>query len=135
MNFQNLRINQLSDAATNWYQEYLAALDARDIGRYAEFLADDVSVQFNNAPSTKGKKAVTEMLGAYWQSFAGLEHDLTNIYGDDRHFVLEALNKYERHDGGDVTVRAVAFTDRNESGFVTSVRIYADATPVFENAQ
>ena len=30
----------------------------------------------------------------------------------------EALNHYERHDGKQVTVRAVAFTDKNEDGLV-----------------
>ena len=47
--------------------------------------------------------------------------------GDDRRFALEALNHYRRLDGGTVTLRAVAFTDRDEAGFVASVRLYTDA--------
>ena len=131
----NLRTNQLSEAATNAYLAYLAALDAKDIDRYAGFLADDVSIQFNNAPAVDGKAAVVAMLGGYWQSFKSIEHDLTNIYGSDRAYVLEALNHYERHDGKKVTVRAVAFTDKNDDGFVTSVRIYGDTSPLFENGE
>ncbi len=129
----NLRINQLSDDAYNAYLRYLSVLDEKDINAYAGFLADDVYIQFGNAPAIEGKKAVVEMLGGYWQSFKTLEHDLLNIYGTDKTYVLEALNYYERHDGRKVTVRAVAFTDKNDDGLVASVRIFGDTSPLFEN--
>lgn len=130
----NLRTNELGEAAYREYLDYLAVLDAKDVGSYAEFLADEVSIQFNNAPAVSGKAAVVGMLGGYWQSFKTIEHDLTNIYGSDGAYVLEALNHYERHDGKKVTVRAVAFTDRNPEGLVTSIRVYGDTSPLFENA-
>ncbi|GAA0631694.1 nuclear transport factor 2 family protein [Sphingomonas ursincola] len=130
----SLRVNELGVSATEWYiGEYLAAMDALDVGRYSNFLADGVSVQFNNAPAVEGKAAVTAMLAEYWQSFAAIEHEPLNIYGSDDHFMLEALNHYVRHDGRKVTTRAVALTDRDAQGKVTSVRIYADASPVFES--
>ncbi len=132
---ENLRTNQLSQSAYNDYLRYLAALDARDIEAYSQYLADDVSVQFGNANPVEGKDVVVGMLGGYWQSFAGLEHDLLNIYGTDRSYVLEALNHYLRHDGKSVTVRAVAFTDKNADGKVTSVRIYGDTSPVFADGE
>ena len=129
-----LRVNQLSPAATDWYVgQYLDAMDRLDIERYATFLADDVSVQFNNAPPVQGKAAVEGMLAGYWKSFAGIEHELLNIYGTDERFTLEAKNHYVRHDGRKVTTNAVAFADRNEAGQVTSVRVYADTAPVFQD--
>ena len=131
----NLRINQLSEIATKKYLEYLSVLDAKDIGKYATFLAEDVSIQFNNGPQVNGKQAVVGMLGDYWQSFKSLEHDLTNIYGSDKAFVLEALNHYERHDGQRVTINAVAFTDKNDEGLVTSIRIYGDTSALFEGME
>jgi ketosteroid isomerase-like protein len=130
----SLRVNELGASASEWYiGEYLAAMDALDAARYADFLADDVSVQFNNAPAVQGKAAVAAMLAGYWQSFAAIEHEPLNIYGSDERFMLEALNHYVRHDGRMVTTRAVALTDRDAHGKVTSVRIYADASPVFED--
>jgi ketosteroid isomerase-like protein len=127
----NLRSNQLSPEAYDRYLRYLQAMDRRDIAAYGEFLAADVVVQFNNGPPLRGKEAAMAGLGPYWQSFASIEHDLTNIYGNDTNYVLEALNHYLRHDGQPVTVRAVAFTDLNAQGQVESVRIYHDVTPVF----
>lgn len=131
MKTHNLRINQLSLKAYEWYIKYLEALDSLDIDAYSKFLATDCSVQSNNNPPMEGKQVVIQGLSAYWKTFASLEHDLLNIYGSDSSFVLEALNHYKRTDGQPVTIRAVAFTDRNEEGLVTSVRFYTDTTPLF----
>lgn len=131
MKTENLRINQLSPETYKWYLKYLEALDTLDIEAYSKFLAEGCSVQSNNNPPMQGKEAVMQGLAAYWKTFASLEHDLLNIYGSDSSFVLEALNHYKRNDGKTVTIRAVAFTDRNEEELVTSIRFYTDTTPLF----
>lgn len=131
MKTENLRINQLSPETYQWYLKYLEALDTLDIEAYSKFLALDCAVQSNNSPLIKGKEVVMHSLAAYWKTFASLEHELLNIYGSNSSFVLEALNHYKRNDGKAVTIRAVAFTDRNQEGLVTSVRFYTDTTPLF----
>ena len=129
----SLRINELSQSVSEWYlQEYLAAMDQLDVERYATFLDDEAQVQFNNDPAVQGKEAIVGMLSGYWKSFAAIEHEPLNIYGSDYAFILEALNHYTRLDGKKVTTRAVALTDRAASGKVTSVRIFADVSPVFK---
>lgn len=128
---KNLRINQLSAGAFKTYIRYLTAMDDKDVEAYADFLSDDISVQFNNDPPMTGKQTVKQGLSKYWQSFDRIEHDLTNIYGTDQNYVLEALNYYVRKDGKPATVKAVAFTDLDEEGKVVSVRIYQDVSPVF----
>jgi hypothetical protein len=60
-----------------------------------------------------------------------LLHEPLNIYGNDRHFVLEALNHYDDTDGTRFTVRATAWTDRGDDGLVTSVRLYQDLSPLY----
>lgn len=131
MKTDRLRINQLSPAGFAWYRSYLEALDAKDLARYGEFLADECVMQMNNDAPVIGKSAVLAMLGPYWQSFGTLEHDLLNIYGGDTSFMLEALNHYTRLDGGAVTLRAVALTDRDATGRVVSFRLYTDTKPLF----
>lgn len=131
MKTDNLRVNELGPAAYERYLDYLAAMDAKDLDRYGTFLADDVVLQMNNADPTVGKDAVLAGLGAYWPSFDTIEHELLNIYGDDRRYVLEALNHYTTHDGRRVTLRAVAFTDTDADGRVQSVRLYTDTAPLF----
>lgn len=127
MRTNKLRINQLSAKTYAWYLTYLEAIDSRNVEAYGSSLAEDCVMQSNNSHPVLGKAAIVQFLANYWQTFASLEHDLLNIYGSDSCFVLEALNHYQRHDGKAVTLRAVAFTDRNEA-LVTSVRFYTDTT-------
>lgn len=127
---KNLRVNQLSAESYESYLTYLQAIDAKDIETYGSLLSDTVSVQFNNDEPMKGKQTVVKGLEQYWQTFKSIEHDLTNIYGDDQTWVLEALNHYVRNDDQKVTIKAVAFTDLDEDGLVGSVRIYQDMSPV-----
>jgi ketosteroid isomerase-like protein len=132
MKTKNLRVNQLSASAYEKYLQYLTALDNKDVAAYGKFLADDVTVQFNNDDPMSGKDNVLQGLGYYWQTFGTLEHELINIYGTDKTYVLEAKNYYTRKDGKPATVNAVAFTDLNDKGLVKSVRIYQDVSPVFK---
>lgn len=131
----SLRINQLGDDAWAAYSRYLEVLDRYDIDEFATFLADDVSVSFNNEEPMTGKQNAVQGLGGFWQSIQDMGYSLThepmNIYGDDNHFVLEALNHYDRDTGPRVTIRAVAFTDRDADGKVTSIRVYQDLAPLY----
>lgn len=131
MKTDQLRINQLSPSAYIWYLRYLTAIDSRNIESYASFLAESCTMSMNNYPEIIGKAAIIEELSQYWKSFASLEHDLLNIYGMDSALMLEAFNHYTRHDGMQVTLRAIALTDRDKSGLVTSVRLYTDTSPLF----
>lgn len=131
MKTDSLRKNALSPEAYDWYLDYLAALDAKDIDRYGEFISDSVELQQNSEEPVSGKAGVLEGLAAYWQTFGSLEHELLNIYGSDDAFCLEALNHYTTAGGEPVTLRAVAFTDRDAHGSVTSVRFYTDTGPLF----
>lgn len=104
-------------------------MDNKNVELYGTFLADDCVMQFNNNPSIEGKANILQNLSNYWTTNDRLTHDLLNIYGTDSSFVLEALNHYKRNDGS-VTVPAVAISDRNEAGLVTSIR-YTDTTRLF----
>lgn len=134
MKTNHLQSNPLSPETYAWYLDYLAAIDGKDVEKYGSYLADDCVMVQNNQEPIKGKTAVLVGLGHYWQSFHSLEHDLLNLYGTDSAFALEALNHYERIDGGKVTVRAVALTDRDGTGLVKYFRFYTDVTPVFAPA-
>ncbi|MGY1670866.1 nuclear transport factor 2 family protein [Geodermatophilus sp. SYSU D00710] len=138
MELGRLRVNQLSAAGWEWYQQYLAALDAYDLERYSSFLSPDVSIQFNNDEPMVGREVAAKGLDQFWGSVTAmgytLVHEPLNVYGDDHRFVLEALNHYDGADGRRVTVRATAWTDRGDDGAVTSVRLYQDLSPLYGTA-
>ena len=135
MDLGRLRVNQLSAAGWQWYQRYLSALDAYDLDEYSTFLSPEVSVQFNNDAPLQGIDVAGKGLGGFWASVTAmgyrLLHEPLNIYGDDRRFVLEALNHYDTGDGRRITVRATAWTDRDDDGKVVSVRLYQDLSPLY----
>jgi len=114
-----------------WYVDYLGSMDARDVDHYGQFLDHACSLSFNNEPPTIGKAAILGRMRDYWKSFGSIEHDLLNVYGEPRAFMLEALNHYTRLDGRPITCRAVALTDRSAEGLVTSVRLYTDVSALF----
>ena len=138
MELGKMRTNQLSDDGWSSYQDYLDALDAYNIDRYADFLADDVAIQFNNDDPLHGRQVAKQGLGQFWGSISGmgftLLHEPLNIYGTDGSFVLEALNHYDKPGHERITVRAAAFTDRGPDGKVTSVRLYQDVSPLFSDS-
>lgn len=135
MDLGRLRVNQLTEAGWDWYQRYLTALDAYDVDAYSSHLAPEVVVRFNNDAPLEGIDAVRDGLGGFWGSVTAmgyrLLHEPLNVYGDDRRLVLEALNHYDSSDGRRVTVRATAWTDRDEDGQVVSVRIYQDLSALY----
>jgi len=45
--------------------------------------------------------------------------------------VHEALNHFTTLDGRAVTLRAVAWIDRDPAGLITSLRVYSDQSPLF----
>ena len=77
-------------------------------------------------------------MGAFWASIQqmgySLVHEPLNVYGTDEHYVLEALNHYDRDGEDRVTIHAVAFTDREDERHVSSIRVYQDLAPVYAAA-
>jgi hypothetical protein len=79
MRTDRLRTNQLSPEAYRWFLDYLGAMDRKDLDAYGALLAEGCELRMNNQPPTSGKDTVLQDLGAYWQSFGAVEHDLDNI--------------------------------------------------------
>lgn len=126
-----LKINQLSEEAFEWYRQYLSAVDETNAEKFAEFLAEDCEFQFGNQPTVAGRQNIVEGLKQFWATYDGEEHVLLNILGTDDCFALEALNVYKRKDGKEVTCPAVAITERNDKGLVKSFRVFIDIAPLY----
>ncbi|KAF7510339.1 hypothetical protein GJ744_006835 [Endocarpon pusillum] len=127
----NVRINMLSASTTAWLTSVLTALDAKDLSAYTSFMAPQVSLQFNNSPAIVGIDAARSFLSQYWTTFGSLRHEELNVYGTETNLVHEALNHYTGLDGRKVTVRAVAWIDRDEEGRIEGLRVYADLSKLW----
>jgi hypothetical protein len=126
-----LRINQLSGKAFQWYLGYLNAIDDNDIESYSSNLSDECTLLINNYPPVNGKDQIIKHHTSLWTSFRGNARDLLNIYGSDSSFSSEITNNFTLQDGNEITINAVGYLDRNEEGLLTSIRLYADFSPLF----
>lgn len=126
-----LRINQLSPDAFTWYQAYLRSVDEQDASAFGSFLADDATFPIGNQPPVQGKQAIIDGLKQFWTTYNGEEHILHAMLGTDRCFALKATNVFNRLRGKQVALPAVAITERNEHGLVTSFRVFIDIAPLY----
>lgn len=114
-----------------WHSRFAEALTARDTDAYVAFLADDCSVQINNAVPFYSKLAIRSAYDAYLQIFSALTVEVLAIHGTERSFSVEALLSYACHDGKTEVVQCAYFINRREDGLIASVRVYGNASRVF----
>lgn len=92
-------------------------------------------MRFDNDDPMAGLATARAGLGGFWNSITEmgytLVHEPINIYGQDRHLVLEVLNHHNRTRSPRRTVRATAWTDRDDDGKVVAVRLYQDLSPLY----
>ena len=113
-----------------WFSPMYRAVDAMAMDGFLAGLTEDAEVTFGNHPALKGKAAVQQGVGAFWQSIRGLTHRFINVVEGDAHSALEAKVDYVRVDGSVVTVPCVSMLTR-EGGLICSLRIYIDIGPVY----
>ena len=113
-----------------WFSGLYRAIDAMAMDGFLAGLTEDAEVTFGNHPTLKGKAAIQEGIGAFWQSIRGLTHDFTNVVENGADSALEAKINYVRADGRVVTIPCVTMVTR-EGKLIRSLRIYIDIAPVY----
>jgi hypothetical protein len=81
--------------------------DQLDLAGWATCLANDVHFRFGNAEPVHGRQAVQDVVGPFFDSIAGLRHDLLRDWSIDDTVIQELEVTYTRHDGSTLTVPAV----------------------------
>ena len=128
----SLRVNQLSQSATDWYAGYLSALDSADVDAWtSKYLHPECIININNDLPLDGVGEVKARLTLQWSHFSAIRHEPVNIYGNDNQFAVEMICHYERRDGKRADVPLATFVDRDASGRATMINIYIDPKPQF----
>lgn len=112
-----------------WLSEMYAAVDDRDAQAFADYFAADGTLRFGNEPPVEGPEAVRQVIAAFFEDLAGLEHDPRNVIERSGAVVFEASVTYDLPDGGDVTVPATTVIERT-GWTVDAMRIYVDLAPL-----
>jgi len=108
-----------------WWTDYFRDVDTMDGKRYGRWFAEDLQLQFNNAPVIEGKAAVLEFLREFTRNFSSIEHRHGQLAGDERSAAGEATITFGTADDRRFSVRGVTMVQRDETGF-RRMAIYAD---------
>jgi limonene-1,2-epoxide hydrolase len=118
------------DARHARLDELFAAVDAKNTERFLGFLTDEASFRFGSAPPVHGRVAIRAAVGGFFDSIAGLRHNLTRILTEDDVMICEGEVTYTRLDGSDI---CLPFTDvfEWEGGLIAVYKIYMDVGPLY----
>lgn len=122
----------LSDDGRKWHIDFADAIASRDAARYVSFMHDDCSVQINNNMPVYSKFAIERAFIEYLRNFRSLSYEILNLSGTDRSSAVEALFTYVCNDGSVEVVQHAYFCERDETGLLTSVRLYGDTTRILK---
>ena len=119
-----------SDVTDSQLDKLFASIDAMDAEGFVAFLTGDCTFRFGSAPAVTGHDAIRAAVGGFFQSIAGLSHDIHRVVRSDDCIVTEGEVTYTRHDGSQVTL---PFSDifETESGLISVYRIYMDIGPLY----
>ncbi len=108
----------------------LNTIDSMDATKFAEFITENGKFTFGNNPTAEGRKNIASGVDAFFSSIKGLKHTLLGHWEQDDTVILELGVIYTRHDGKEVSLKAVdVFT--MEGNLISDYKIYMDITPVY----
>jgi ketosteroid isomerase-like protein len=123
-------MSRADQSTLDFLTEYFDVMEAKDYDRLADFLADNVSLTFANAPTVTGKDVVLAQLTAIGGKVDSLAHPLINVWQEDEGVVVFEVDSVWRFpDGVETTIRACSIFTIEGQKF-TDQRIYVDNSPL-----
>jgi limonene-1,2-epoxide hydrolase len=110
--------------------EVFKAIDVRDVDRFLTFLDPDARFRFASAPTVTGHDAIAVAVTGFFETIAGLQHELTNIVSSGSMLVCEGDVTYTRLAGSNVTLPFVNIFEFDD-GLICDYRIYVDVAPLY----
>jgi len=117
-----------------WWTDYFNDVDTMDPARFGAWFADDMQLQFNNAPVFEGKAAVLGFLHEFTKNFSSLKHSHGQLVGDEASAAGEAMITFGLPNDAQYTVRGVTMVTRDQTGF-RRMAIYADFSEIYAAVQ
>lgn len=115
---------------TDWVKRLFETIDKKDENGFASFLTDDAVFRFGNADPVQGKKPVRDTVGGFFESIAGLRHDVERVWTQEDAVICDGHVTYTRHDNTTLKVRfADVFVMRGD--LVREYNIYIDVSTLY----
>lgn len=120
----------VDNATRNWLQELFTAIDAKDTGKFLEFLTIDASFRFGSAPPAEGNEAIRAAVEGFFSTIAASNHALGKVMRNSDVLVCEGEVTYTRHDKSTITL-PFANIFEFDGALISNYKIYADAGPLY----
>jgi ketosteroid isomerase-like protein len=112
-------------------RDLFALVDSMDVATISALFAEDGRVVFGNGQPVVGIEEIRTGLTAFFDTIAGLHHEIVNEWnvGDDT--IVEFKVTYDRKDGQQVTIPCVTIFHVDAAGKIDAYRVYFDVTPIY----
>ena len=103
-------------------------IDTKDAAGFAAFLAEDGCLRFGSAPVVRGRGAIEQMIGGFFDTLDGLSHTLGAAWDEGDTVICEGEVTYRRS-SGELTLpflNVLRFT----GDLIHDYRIYIDPSPL-----
>ena len=112
-------------------RDLFATVDSMDVATIATHFAEDARVVFGNGQPFVGIEAIRAGLTAFFDTIAGLHHEIVKEYNVGTDTILEFKVTYDRKDGQRVTIPCVTIFHVDAAGKIDAYRVYFDVTPIY----
>jgi hypothetical protein len=114
---------------TKWIYEFYRAADSLDMERFLALHTEDVRLTFANYPTTVGRDALRNGIGAIWSRIKAMSHSLSGAWSlhDGQIGIAEGSCMYTRLDDSLHMVRPCTVL-RRRGDKIEELRIHVDAT-------
>lgn len=110
--------------------ELFAAIDAKDAGRFAGFLAENARFRFGSAPPVSGREAIGGAVNDFFGTIDALRHDIRNTIGEGETLVCEGAVTYTRMNGTQIELPFADVFEMNGDR-ISDYKIYMDIAPLY----
>lgn len=105
-------------------------VDAKDIETFSSFLDEDCRFRFGNLPGVAGRRNICEFVGAFFDSIASLNHEISESWIIPDGAVCHGIVSYTRHDSSVLTV-PFANIFKTENRKFHEYLIFADTSQLY----
>jgi ketosteroid isomerase-like protein len=118
-------------AARPQTRDVFAMTDAMDVAAVVSLFATDARVVFGNAQPMVGVDKIRTGTTAFYETIAGLHHEIVNEWNFGNDTIVELKVTYDRNDGRQVTIPCVTIFHTDAAGKIDDYRVYYDVAPIY----
>ncbi len=123
----------MNSSPDSWLPQLFACIDARDAAAFCEFLSEDGVFRYGNAEPVRGRDAIRDYVGGFFEAIAGLEHRIEHHWSEPDAVICHGTVTYTRHDGSTLMVPFANILTLSGNR-VGDYLIFVDASALFATA-